>query len=91
MGVIRAYQLAKTFAHSLQLVLAGGGAADDPEGEAVLAEVRSVANNDTDIHVFLAPGRTLDHQCSPKGPGRGAAKIDKGGVRPYRYRGHVEG
>ena len=54
-GVIRAYQLAKTFSPHLQLVLAGGGAADDPEGEAVLAEVRSAANNDKDIHVLLLP------------------------------------
>src|SRR5579862_8673061 len=38
-----------------QLVLAGGGAPDDPEGEAVLSEVREAAANDPDIHVLLLP------------------------------------
>ena len=54
-GVIRAYQLAKQFVPALQLVLAGGGAADDPEGEAVLSEVQASARGDTDIHVLLLP------------------------------------
>jgi trehalose synthase len=54
-GVIRAYRAAKTFAPSLQLVLAGGGASDDPEGETVLAEVRAAARDDPDIHVLLLP------------------------------------
>jgi trehalose synthase len=55
LGVIHAYKLAKKFAPSLQLVLAGGGATDDPEGEAVLAEVRQAAAGDLDIHVLLLP------------------------------------
>src|SRR3990172_9228648 len=54
-GVIQAYRLAKTFIPALQLVLAGGGAADDPEGEAVLAEVRAAAGGDPDIHILLLP------------------------------------
>ncbi|MCA1961164.1 MAG: glycosyltransferase [Desulfomonile sp.] len=54
-GVIRAYRLAKNFAPYLQLVLAGGGATDDPEGEAVLAEVNAEANGDPDIHVLRLP------------------------------------
>ncbi|HTY21573.1 MAG TPA: glycosyltransferase [Desulfomonilaceae bacterium] len=54
-GVIRSYRLAKTFAPHLQLVLAGGGATDDPEGRAVLDEVRSEAAEDEDIHVLLLP------------------------------------
>lgn len=54
-GVIRAYQMAKRFVPSLQLVLAGGSASDDPEGELVLEEVRSVAGNDPDIHILLLP------------------------------------
>ena len=54
-GVIRAYRLAKTFAPSLQLVLAGGAATDDPEGEAVLAEVRAEANGDSDAHILMLP------------------------------------
>ncbi len=55
-GVIRAYKLAKKFIPSLQLVLAGGGASDDPEGEAVLNEVRSAAADDPDLIVLLLPG-----------------------------------
>lgn len=54
-GVIEAYRLAKRFQPNLQLVLAGGGATDDPEGEAVLAEVKDAANGDEDVHVLLLP------------------------------------
>lgn len=54
-GVIQAYKLAKTFIPSLQLVLAGGTATDDPEGEIVLAEVRAAAKDDSDIHILLLP------------------------------------
>lgn len=54
-GVIEAYRLAKHFVPSLQLVLAGGGAADDPEGEAVLTEVQSAARDDSDVRVLLLP------------------------------------
>ena len=54
-GVIQAYRLAKTFIPSLQLVLAGGSATDDPEGEAVLSEVRAAARDDPDIHILLLP------------------------------------
>jgi len=54
-GVIQAYQLAKQFVPALQLVLAGGGATDDPEGEAVLSEVQASARGDPDIHVLLLP------------------------------------
>ncbi len=53
LGVIEAYRMVK--AHTpLQLVLAGGGAADDPEGERFLEEVRAAAD-DPDIHVLLLP------------------------------------
>jgi trehalose synthase len=52
LGVIQAYQLATEFVPSLQLVLAGGGAVDDPEGEVVLNEVREAAEDDPDIHVL---------------------------------------
>lgn len=54
-GVIRAYRHVKTFAPFLQLVLAGGEATDDPEGEAVLSEVRSEASEDKDIHILMLP------------------------------------
>lgn len=54
LGVVRAYQIVKRY-FDCQLVLAGGGAADDPEGEAVLAEVREVAGKDADIHILDLP------------------------------------
>ena len=54
-GVIHAYRLAKCFIPTLQLVLAGGGAADDPEGEAVLNEVYEAAAGDDNIKVLLLP------------------------------------
>lgn len=55
LGVIQAYRLAKTFVPTLQLVLAGGGATDDPEGNIVLSQVRTASNGDSDIHVLLLP------------------------------------
>lgn len=55
-GVIQAYRLARQFSPGLQLVLAGGGATDDPEGGAVLDEVRAAADDDPDVHVLLLPG-----------------------------------
>ena len=53
-GVIRAFRLVKRHV-DCQLVLAGGGADDDPEGAAVLGEVRAAANADPDIHVLELP------------------------------------
>lgn len=54
-GVIRAYRLARRTV-DCQLVLAGGGATDDPEGAVVLEEVRREADGDPLIHVLdLAP------------------------------------
>lgn len=55
LGVLEAYRLAKKFQPGLQLVLAGGGASDDPEGEVILAEVREAARDDSDIHILLLP------------------------------------
>jgi trehalose synthase len=55
LGVIHAYRLVKEYVPSLQLALAGGDAADDPEGAAVLAEVRTAAGDDPDIHVAQLP------------------------------------
>jgi trehalose synthase len=54
-GVIKTYQLLKKYSPELQLVLAGGGAPDDPEGEAVLKEVQTYASQDPDIHVLYLP------------------------------------
>ncbi len=55
LGVLQAYSLAKQFLPNIQLVLAGGGATDDPEGEAVLNEVQAAVQDDPDIHVLLLP------------------------------------
>ncbi len=54
LGVIKAYRLAKQYV-DCRLVLAGGGAADNPEGTAVLSEVRQAAAGDTDIHLLALP------------------------------------
>ncbi len=53
-GVIRAYRLVRGVA-PVQLVLAGGGATDDPEGKAVLDDVMEAAEGDPDIHILLLP------------------------------------
>lgn len=53
-GVIEAYRLAKKY-HDCRLVLAGGTATDDPEGERVLAQVQEKAGGDPDIHILLLP------------------------------------
>jgi trehalose synthase len=53
-GVINAYRLVKRRTEC-RLVLAGGGAVDDPEGKEVLAEVREAAGRDPDVHVLELP------------------------------------
>lgn len=53
-GVISAYRIVKKH-NDCRLVLAGGGAADDPEGKAVLAEVQAAAGEDPDVHVLDLP------------------------------------
>jgi trehalose synthase len=53
-GVVKAYKLAKKYV-DCQLVLAGGGATDDPEGNVVLQEVKEAAGNDPDIIVLDLP------------------------------------
>lgn len=53
-GVINAYRLVKKH-NDCRLILAGGGAEDDPEGVAVLAEVREAAGHDPDIFVLELP------------------------------------
>ncbi len=54
-GVIQAYRMVKRFFPSVQLVLAGGGASDDPEGMVVYEEVKAAANGERDIHVLMLP------------------------------------
>jgi len=53
-GVIMAYRLVKK-AMPIQLVLAGGGASDDPEGASVLEEVRLAAGDDPNIRILNLP------------------------------------
>ncbi len=54
LGVIAAYRIIRK-RHDCQLILAGGGAPDDPEGSEVLREVQEAAGSDPDIHVLLLP------------------------------------
>lgn len=54
-GVIKTYRMVKEKFPELQLILAGGDAADDPEGAEVLKEVREEARGDEDIHILLLP------------------------------------
>jgi len=66
-GVVRAYQSVKRYT-DCQLVLAGGGAKDDPEGGAVLEEVRRVAAGDPDIHILnLPPWSALEINALQRG------------------------
>ncbi len=53
-GVVQAFKLAKKYV-DCQLVLAGGGASDDPEGAIVLQEVKEAANNDPDVIILDLP------------------------------------
>jgi trehalose synthase len=53
-GVINAYKLVKGY-HDVRLVLAGGGATDDPEGAQVLNDVREAAERDPDIYLLDLP------------------------------------
>ncbi len=54
-GVIKAYKLAKQYIPKLQLVLAGGTATDDPEGEVVFNEVSLAAGDDPNIKILQLP------------------------------------
>jgi trehalose synthase len=53
-GVVQAYKMAKKYV-DCQLVLAGGGATDDPEGAVVLQEVKDAAGDDPDIIILDLP------------------------------------
>jgi len=54
LGVIQAFRMVRKVL-PCQLILAGGGASDDPEGSQVLEEVRSVTDGDADIRVLDLP------------------------------------
>lgn len=53
-GVIAAYRIVKKYNDCI-LILAGSPATDDPEGEAVLKEVKEFAVGDPDIYILLLP------------------------------------
>jgi len=52
LGVIETYKQVKRHI-DCRLVLAGGGASDDPESAEVLGEVKEAAKGDPDIHILL--------------------------------------
>jgi trehalose synthase len=54
LGVIQSYRMIRRHV-PVQLVLAGGGASDDPEGQQVLQEVNSYAGDDPDVHILELP------------------------------------
>lgn len=66
-GVVSAYKIVKRY-FDCQLVLAGGGATDDPEGGQVLDAVREVAAGDPDIHILdLPPWSALEINALQRG------------------------
>lgn len=66
-GVVKAYKIAKKRV-DLQLVLAGGGATDDPEGPMVMEQVKQEADKDKDIFViFLPPASDLEINALQRG------------------------
>ncbi len=67
LGVIKAYKIAKKHA-DLQLVLAGGGATDDPEGPVIMQQVKEEADKDKDIFVlFLPPASDFEINALQRG------------------------
>ncbi len=67
LGVIEAYKMAKKYV-DFQLVLAGGGATDDPEGPVIMEQVRQEAEKDKDIFVlFLPPSSDLEINALQRG------------------------
>lgn len=54
LGVIEAYKIVKKY-NDCRLILAGGGATDDPEGLQVLHDVREAARQDEDIIILDLP------------------------------------
>ncbi len=59
-GVVKVYKKVKKYI-DCQLILAGGGATDDPEGIKVLEEVKEASVGDDDIHIlFLPPSSDIE-------------------------------
>jgi trehalose synthase len=67
LGVIAAYKLAKERV-DMQLVLAGGGAVDDPEGPMIMERVKREGEQDKDIFVlFLPPASDIEINALQRG------------------------
>lgn len=67
LGVIKAFKLAKEHV-DVQLVLAGGGATDDPEGPVIMERVKAEAEKDSDIFVlFLPPASDIEINALQRG------------------------
>jgi trehalose synthase len=67
LGVIKAFRMARRRV-DCQLVLAGGGATDDPEGPALMQQVREEAEKERDIHViFLPPSSDIEINALQRG------------------------
>ncbi len=58
-GVMEAFGLVKKYI-DCQLILAGGTAADDPEGIKVLEEVKEKAKKIPDVHILLLPHSDIE-------------------------------
>ncbi|MBU0881480.1 MAG: glycosyltransferase [Candidatus Omnitrophica bacterium] len=65
-GVIEAYKKVKKYV-DCRLILAGGTATDDPEGMAVLDEVREKSKADADIHILLLPQNDIEVNALQRG------------------------
>ena len=59
LGVIAAYRLVKEH-NDCRLLLAGGTASDDPEGQKVFEEVTEAAQGDPDIHILVMSQNDLE-------------------------------
>jgi len=67
LGVIKAYKIAKKRV-DMQLVLAGSGATDDPEGPVIMHQVKEEADKDKDIFVlFLPPASDVEINALQRG------------------------
>ena len=90
MGVVQAYKLAKKYV-DCQLVLAGGGANDDPEGAAVLQEPETlpatIPTSSSSIFLRGAPCRSSHSACIRDH----RSEVFKGRFRTHRHRGALEG
>ena len=91
-GVIRAYKMVKEHV-DCQLVLAGGGATDDPEGMQVLDEVRDGRPRTIRISSSSSCRRASDIEINAlqRASRRRPPEILEGRLRPDRGRGPVEG